>query len=241
MKLSSPYFPKSFKLHEKNPILLFLLSLIVALLSGILLFQPDVMGNVSSVIINIGLDPLRAQLVAALVLTLAAAFLGAMVGRRKLGAILGAWVVFSFGYLNGFIQLEMQPTYDPGGFLEPLDMGALTHTAITMTSLALLSAFCGAAIGIALSEVVLNPLYRLVQSQWYRYSPKQERMQQLTTPHSLETAFTTIGSWIVALAMIGLIVLAGGSTELFLYSLILDCILYRISANLRLSQQVLPP
>ena len=136
--------PSSF--YQKQSILLFLLSLSTALVSGILLFHPTVIENVSSAIINVGLDPLRAQLIAALFLTLSTAFLGALLGRRKLGAILGAWVVFSFGYLNGFIQLEMQPVYDPGGLLEPLDMGALIHTSITMTSLALLSAFCGAAI-----------------------------------------------------------------------------------------------
>ncbi len=218
MKFSSTYFKKPFTVHQRDSILFFLLSLIVALISGILLFQPAVIGNVSSIIINIGLDPLRAQLVSALLLTLATALLGAMVGRRKLGAILGAWVVFSFGYLNGFIQLETQPAYDPGGLLEPLDMGALTHTAITMTSLALLSAFCGAAIGVALSEVLLDPIYKLIQSKWHRYAHKEESKQQITTPYSQATAFTTLGSWLVALIMIVLIVLASGATELFIYS-----------------------
>jgi enterochelin esterase-like enzyme len=177
-----------------------------------------VIGNVSSAIINVGLDPLRAQLIAALLLTLATAFLGAMFGRRKLGAILGAWIVFSFGYLNGFIQLEMQPVYDPGGLLEPLDMGALIHTSITMTSLALLSAFCGAAIGVALSEVLFDPCYRLVQPLWYRYSRKEAKTQQLYAPTPQTTAFTTIGAWLIALAMIGLIVIASSASELFIYS-----------------------
>jgi enterochelin esterase-like enzyme len=187
-------------------------------MSGILLFLPAVIGNVSSAIINIGLDPLRAQLIAALLLTLATAFFGAMFGRRKLGAILGAWIVFSFGYLNGFIQLEIQPAYDPGGLLEPLDMGALIHTSVTMTSLALLSAFCGAAIGVALSEVLLNPLYRLVQSLWYRYLHKEEKTQQLYSSTTQATVFTTIGAWLVALAMIGLIVFSSSAAELVIYS-----------------------
>src|SRR5438552_15224084 len=208
--------PSSF--YQKQSILLFLLSLSTALVSGILLFHPTVIENVSSAIINVGLDPLRAQLIAALLLTLATAFLGAMFGRRKLGAILGAWIVFSFGYLNGFIQLELQPTYDPGGLLEPLDMGALVHTSITMTSLALLSAFCGAAIGVALGEVLLDPIYRLVQSLWYRYSHIGEKTQQFYTSTSQGTIFTTIGAWLVARAMIGLLVLASSATELFIYS-----------------------
>jgi enterochelin esterase-like enzyme len=198
-----------------------MLSLSISLASGLWLFHPSVIGNVSSAIINVGLDPLRAQLIAALLLTLATALLGAVFGRRKLGAILGAWVIFSFGYLNGFIQLEMQPAYDPGGHLEPLDMGALIHTSITMTALALLSAFCGAAIGVALGEVLLDPLYQLVRSLWYRYSHMEEETLKLHPPlpqTSQPTAFTTIGAWLVALAMIGLIVLAGSSTELFVYS-----------------------
>ena len=217
MKPSTTHSQVPFSNYQKQSILLFLLSLSIALMSGILLFQPAVIGNVSSAIINVGLDPLRAQLIAALLLTLATAFLGALFGRRKLGAILGAWIVFSLGYLNDFIQLEMQPTYDPGGLLEPLDIGALIHTSITMTSLALLSAFCGAAIGVALSTVLLDPLYRLVQSLWYRYLQK-DKTQQLYASTSQATVFTTIGAWLIALAMIGLIVLSSSSAELFIYS-----------------------
>ncbi len=218
MKPSTTHSQKPFSSHQKQSILLFLISLSIALVCGILLFNPAVIGNASSAIIGVGLDPLRAQLIAALLLTLATAFVGAVFGRRKLGAILGAWIVFSFGYLNGFIQLEMQPTYDPGGLLEPLDMGALIHTSITMTALALLCVFSGAAIGVALSEVLLDPLYRLVQSLWFRYSHNEEETQQLYAATSQATAFTTIGAWLVAIAMIGLIVLASSATELFIYS-----------------------
>lgn len=217
MKSSSKHLQRPFTSSQKQSILFFLLSLIVALASGIVFFLPDMMDNASSAIIAVGLDPLRALLTAALLLTLATAFLGALIGRRKLGAILGAWIVFFFGYLNGFIQLEMQPAYDPGGLLEPLDMGALVHTSIIMTSLALLSAFCGAVIGIALSEVLLDPLYRLGKSHWYRYSRKAEQAQQNVLT-SQSTTFTTIGAWLVALAMVGLIVLATSATDLFLYS-----------------------
>ncbi len=218
MKPSTTHSQIPFSLHQKQSILLFLISLAIALVSGILLFNPAVIGNASSAIIDVGLDPLRAQLIAALLLTLATAFVGAVFGRRKLGAILGAWIVFSFGYLNGFIQLEMQPTYDPGRLLEPLDMGALIHTSITMTALALLCAFSGAAIGVALSEVLLDPLYRLVASLWFRYTHKEEETQQLYATTSQATAFTSIGAWLVAIAMIGLIVLASSATELFIYS-----------------------
>jgi enterochelin esterase-like enzyme len=218
MKPSTTPSKLRFSLQQKRPILLFLISLIIALVSGILLFNTAVIDNLSSTIIGVGLDPLRAQLIAALLLTLATAFIGAVFGRRKLGAMLGAWIVFSFGYLNGFTQLELQPTYDPGGLLEPLDMGALVHTSITITALALLSAFIGAAIGVAFSQVLLDPLYRLAQSIWYRFSHKEETQQLYAVTSYPGTAFTTIGAWFVALAMIVLIVLASSATELFIYS-----------------------
>jgi enterochelin esterase-like enzyme len=219
MKPSTTPSKIPFSIHQNQPILLFLISLIIALVSGISLINTAVIGNLSSTIINIGLDPLRAQLIAALLLTLAIALIGAVFGRRKLGATLGAWIVFSFGYLNGFIQLQVQPTYDPGGHLEPLDMGALIHTSITITALALLSAFIGAAIGVALGEVLLDPLYRLVRSLWFRYLRTEENTRQSYAATSYSTkAFTTIGAWIVAIAMIVLIVLASNATELFMYS-----------------------
>ena len=84
MKPANILSQKPFSLKQKRSILLFLLSLSIALVSGLLLFHPTVIANVSSAIINVGLDPLRAQLIAAILLTLATAFLGAMFGRRKL-------------------------------------------------------------------------------------------------------------------------------------------------------------
>jgi enterochelin esterase-like enzyme len=219
MKPSATPSKLRFSLHRNLAALLFFISLIIALGSGILLFNPAVIGNVSSTIINVGLDPLRAQLIAVLIMTAATALAGAVIGRNKLGALLGALVVFLFGYLFGFIQLETQPTYDPGRHLEPLDMGALVHTSMLMVALALLCAFIGAAVGIALSEVLLDPLYRLVRSLWYRYSHTDEETGQVyfgtTRPESF---FTLIGSWFAAVAMIVLLVLASSSIDLFIYS-----------------------
>ncbi len=219
MKPSAALSKRRFSLLRQRSALLFFISLIIALVSGLLLFNPAVIGNLSSTIINVGLDPLRAQLIAVLIMTATTALAGAFIGRNKLGALLGAWVVFSFGYLFGFIQLETQPTYDPGKHLEPLIMGALVHTSILMIALALLSAFIGAAVGVALSQVLLDPLYRLVRSFRYRFSHTREETRQVytgtTQPGSL---FTITGSWFAAVAMILLLVLASGSTELFIYS-----------------------
>ena len=86
-----------------------LLALLLALLSGILLFNTTVFSSLLSTIISVGLDSLRAQLIAALMISGGAGLIGAVGGRRKLGAILGAGVVFYFGYLAGFLQFEIQP------------------------------------------------------------------------------------------------------------------------------------
>lgn len=218
MKSSIRPLNRRFSLRRNLPFLVFFISLIIAVVSGILFFNPAVIGGLISTIINVGLDPSRAQLIAVLIMTAATALVGAFIGRSKLGALLGAWIVFLFGYLLGFIQRETLPTYDPGGHLEPLVVGALIHTSILMNALALLSAFIGAAVGVALSVVLLDPLYRLARSLRYRYSHIQEETGQsyVSTAHQ-RTVFTIIGSWLAAVAMIVLLVLAGNSTELFIY------------------------
>src|SRR5438552_1326637 len=144
-------------------------SLLLALLGGVVLFNNLVISNLTSFIINVGLDPQRAQLIAALIMAAGAALIGAAGGRRKLGAMLGAGSVFGFSYLAPFIQLELQPFRDPGGILEPLNSGALVYTSCVILALALLSAFIGAAVGKALGEVLLDPAYWLVRLIWQRY------------------------------------------------------------------------
>lgn len=197
----------------------FFISLSIALIAGILLFSTPVIEPLISTIINIGLDPLRSQLIAALIMTAAAALIGAAAGRRKLAALLGAGVIFLLSYLLGFIRLEMQPAYDPGGHLEPLDMGALVHTSFVMLALGLLSAFIGSAVGKALGEVVLDPPYRLLRLAWER-SGRQSTMPLPSTHERTrsETALQRLGSWAAALIMVALLVLAGGSGDLFLFS-----------------------
>src|SRR5215469_15939870 len=221
MRMKLPIKPSQIRLSLRRnlPVVSFFASLSITLVSGLLLFNSTVINGLSSVIINIGLDPLRAQLVAALMLTAGAALFGAVIGRRKLGALLGSWVVFSFGYLINFIQLEVQPTYDPGGHLEPLDRGALVHTSTVMIALALLCAFIGAAVGVALGEVLLGPPYQLARFLRQHYFSKGEEAGSLYNDQARpRTAFTIAGSWFTALVMIALIVLAASSSELFVYS-----------------------
>ena len=158
MRAELPAFKHRSSNKRLLPFVSFFVSLILALMSGAYFFSSAVIDQLTSIIITIGLDPLRAQLIAALIMTLIAAFVGATFGRRKLGALVGAGGVFWWRYLSAFIQLELRPMYDPGGHLEPLSNGALIHTSFVMMAIALLSAFFGAAGGVAVGEVVLESL-----------------------------------------------------------------------------------
>ncbi len=208
-------------LERRLPIILFLIAFFVSLLGGVLLFNGSLLGGLIALLVDVGLDLLRAQLIAALFMTAGAALVGAVFGRQRIGAIVGGGIVFWFGYLVGFIQLEQQPVRDPGGNLEPLDAGALIHTSVTMMALALLSAFVGAAVGVALSEVLLDPPYRLLKFAWQRSrrvsSPVFKKTAEQGATRS-ETVVETLRSWLGVAMMVVLLVLAGGSGELFLYS-----------------------
>ena len=130
----------------------FFLAFCATCLSAALLFSERIQGSLVTMIIAIGLDPLRAQLIAALLLTAGAALVGAACGRHKGGAMVGGGIAFWLGYLANFLQLEQRPVYDPAGNLEVLNEGALIHTAAVMLALGLLSAFLGAAVGAAAQE-----------------------------------------------------------------------------------------
>ncbi len=200
-------------------------SLLLALLGGVVLFNNLVISNLTSFIINVGLDPQRAQLIAALIMAAGAALIGAAGGRRKVGAMLGAGSVFGFSYLAPFIQLELQPFRDPGGILEPLNSGALVYTSCVMLALALLCAFSGAAVGKALGEVLLDPAYWLVRLIWQRYRsthtkammPFKEAVSG-SHPAGTRTVKGVIGSSLGTLIMLVLILLASGSSDLFIFS-----------------------
>ena len=201
------------------------ISLFIALFSSFLLFSDGVIGGLTSTIIAIGLDPLRAQLIAALVMTAGTALLGAALGRRKLGALLGAGIIFWFAYLASFIQLELQPTRDPGGNLEPLNSAALVHTSFVMVSLALLCAFIGAAVGVALAEVLWDPLYRFAQFLWQRFintradaTPAYKGVTRHNHSDRARTTLDIVGSWLGAVMILGLLVTASGSSDLFIFS-----------------------
>ena len=209
----------------------FVLSFAVALLSSILLFSGGIIAGLVNAVIATGFDVLRAQLIAALVMVAAGALIGALIGRRKLGAMVGAGIVFCFAYLLSFVQLEMLPVHDAGGHLEPLDARALVHTSLVILALGLLCGFCGAAIGAAVGEVVLDPVYALAYAVLQRFAGRnQQRMrldevrtQPLRTRLDKEvgeqpTIFKAVYRWLGVIGMIGMIVLASESADLFLFS-----------------------
>ncbi len=213
--------PPSFyqeRIEHITPVVRQLSTLLAALIGGYLLFTSSIQGNFVSTIIAIGLDPLRAQLTAALVLTMGAALIGALLGRRKLGAILGAGMVFSFEYLLGFIQLERQPVYDPGGNLEPLNRFAFAHTLAVLGALALVGAFIGAAIGDALSSVMFDPPYRLFRALLHQRMGDKLPAETLQH-HKLDpTLAIQLAQWLGAMSMIALLILASSADTLFLFS-----------------------
>ncbi|HLZ80180.1 MAG TPA: alpha/beta hydrolase-fold protein [Ktedonobacteraceae bacterium] len=198
-----------------------LFPLLVSLLFGSLLFSASVIGNLVTVLIAFGLDPLRAQFVAALIIVAGSAFTGAVWNQRKAGAIIGAAIVFSLTYLGGFVQLEMQPVRDSAGTLESLNAAALVHTCMLIEALALLCAFTGAAVGVALGGVLLAPFYHLAYVIWRRLMQRSnaETFPKKETEELRPSSFLNdLLSWLAASIMILLIVLASGSEGLFLYS-----------------------
>lgn len=207
------------------------ISLLAALLSGYYLFKTAMLGSLASTIIDMGLDPLRAQLIASLVMAAFVALIGSLIGRQKLSAIAGATLVFVLVYLKGFISLELQPVYDPGGHLEPLQQNTLLGTTLIMLALALVSAFVGAAVGVAAGEVALDPplntLRRLGAALWLRWKQRRLHRQETldlasspTFPHLLVTMspIRTITSWVGTLLVLLLLFLVMRSGDLFIFS-----------------------
>lgn len=202
----------------------FLVSLILAFLGGIFLFASSMEG-LTTVIINVGLDPQRAQFITALLLTLGAACIGALLGRRKAGAFVGAGLIFSFGYLYGFVQTQVKPVLDPGGHPEPLNGGVLVHNTIIMLALGLLGAFIGSAVGAALAEATLDPPYKLIRSFWRRSVLKQSEAIAPIVEHEYgllpgtgRALLPQIGRWLTAGIVIAMVVLAANSSDLFIFS-----------------------
>ncbi len=221
MKVSLFSSLKKYRLQYGPLLFHILFPLLLSFFVGLLLFSVPVMENLVTILISFGLDPLRAQFIAALMMAAGAAFIGAIWNQRKAGAILGAAIIFSFAYLTGFVRLELQPVRDPAGALEPLNIAALIHTCVLIEALALLCAFIGAAIGVALGEVLLIPFYHLVYAIWQRAMRRDNGgtlPENVAESSRLPPLSIGVWPWLAASVMILLIVLASGSEDLFLYS-----------------------
>ena len=201
----------------------FLLSIVLTVLGGLLLSQGFIINGLVVGIISVGLDPLRAQFIAALIMTTGAACIGAALGRRRGGALVGGGIVFYWIFLAGFLQTQLTPAYDPGGNLEPLNGWTLFHTTFVMLGLGLLCAFIGAAVGAAFGEVVCDPLaqfgrFLVVFVREYRALLKAEPAVREKIAASPAIPRAVPGRWLVAGALVMLVILAASSGDLFIFS-----------------------
>jgi enterochelin esterase-like enzyme len=204
------------------PVLQFLVSLLLAMLAGIVLFQPTLFNGLTSVVISVGLDTLRSQLIAAMLMTAGGALIGAALGRHKLGAFIGASSIFCNGFLIGFFQQQRQPILDPGGHPEPLSSAALYNNSTIILGLGLLSAFIGLAVGITFGEVVLDPPYRLLCLFWQCFSQKRRKKSNsdLTRPLApiSRSPIDIVTRCLGTVVVLALIMLTANSTNLFIFS-----------------------
>ena len=223
MKYKQPTFFSRYRDKRLLPVLWFLVSLLIALLSGTVLFASNMIDGVTATIINIGLDPQRSQFIAALIMALGSALVGAMLGRRKAGAFVGAGLIFGFSYLLGFVQTQLKPLLDAGVHADILHGDVLVHNVAVMLALGLLSAFIGSAVGVAFANVALSPFYLLVRALWLRAMHRQpatialETNQQPILPGS-RNILPNIGRLLAAAGMISLVVMAANSSDLFIFS-----------------------
>lgn len=191
-------------------------SCLLTLIAGLLLFRTAFFASLMTTIIELGIDEQRAQLLAALLMTMGAALIGGFAGRRKLGATLGAGLVFGIAYVIGFMQLELQPAFDPLGNMEPLNSGALVNTVAVMLALALLCGFVGAASGIALGEVLLNPLYSFVRFLRQQHALHEHDVP--SPPKHVKAGRDVVLGFLGTFAFITLLVLSSSATNLFVYA-----------------------
>lgn len=191
-----------------------------ALIAALFFFRPPLLSNLTALVITLGLDPLRAGLATALLLTAGVALIGAMLSRQRLGAIAGAGIAYATGYVLPFVRMEQLPVHDPGGHPEALNVGALEHTAVVMLASGLLCAFLGAAVGYTLGEVLLDPIWQVTKLIWRtRFPPGLVTVPgetgKVTQKRQIWRLFWI---WSGLLAMLGLLLLSAGISDLFIFS-----------------------
>ncbi len=197
-----------------------LIGLGIALLVALFFFFPPVLTALTSPIAAVGLDPLTTGLISALFLIASAALTSAMVSRQRLGAVLGVGVTYSLCYLVPFLHQELLPRYDPGGRLETFNASALVHTISVLLAGGLLCAYLGATIGIALGEVLLDPIWQLAHLIWHtRLRSNQARKQSCAGEKVRQrSAWHLFSAWAGLFTLLWLFLLSSGIGDLLFFS-----------------------
>ncbi|HEU5226703.1 MAG TPA: alpha/beta hydrolase-fold protein [Ktedonobacteraceae bacterium] len=190
-----------------------------AMLSALFFFSP-IMTALTTPIVAVGFDPLPTELISALFLIICASLVSALVSRQRLRTALGAGITYGFSYVLPFLRQELSPHYDPAGHLEVLNASVLTHTIAVLLASGLLCAFLGAAIGSALSETLLDPIWQLAQLIWRtrfssRHTGKQSTAGEKARPRSTGSLFSL---WTGFFMLLGIILLSNGIGNLLFYS-----------------------
>jgi len=222
MKVKNFSLKKRLLLKSFLPVLQFLVSLLCAILGGVILFQPTIFNGLTSAIISLGLDTLRSQFIVTLIMTAGSALIGAALGRLKLGAFVGGGIVFCNEFLISFFQQQKQPLLDPGGHPEPLNIQALYSNSIIILGLGLLSAFIGLAVGTTFGEVVLDPPYRLLHFFWQYFVQKYKKRLDTdltgSTSSIRKSLIYIVTRGFGAAVVVTLIILVANSINLFVFS-----------------------
>src|SRR5258708_36980790 len=85
----------------------------IALLVALFFFSPPVMTALTTPIAAVGLDPLTAELISALLLIAGAALTSAMVSRQRLGTVIGAGDTYSISYLAPSLHRDLSLHHNP--------------------------------------------------------------------------------------------------------------------------------
>jgi enterochelin esterase-like enzyme len=197
-----------------------LIGLGIALLVALFFFSPVVLTALTTPIVAVGLDPLTTQLITALLLIAGAALTSAMVSRQRIGTVIGVGVAYSLSYLVPFLQQELLPHYDPGGHLEALNASALVHMISVLLASGLLCAYLGATIGIALGEVLLDPIWQLAQLIWHTHLGPTRARKQSTAGETMQqcSPWQLFSAWVGLFTLLGLVLLSSGIGDLLFFS-----------------------
>jgi len=190
----------------------------IALLTTWFFFSPPILAALTTPIVAIGLDPLTTSLISALFLLAGAALLSAMLSRQRLGATIGAGIMYSFCYILPFLHQELLPHYDPDGHLEVLNTGTLVHTISVLIASGLLCAYLGTAIGRVLGEVLLDPIWQLVRLIWHTRFKRVKKQVKAGKDAQRRSTRSLLFAWAGLFTLLGLFLLSGGIGDLLFYS-----------------------